>query len=875
MSDHLPDPRQMHQPPNPERLRIAPPADAVCASIRGFLRDFADGELDLEQRREVEEHVHGCHLCSVELSRAEHEVVRLKRGFEAIAADERTRVAPLGAGFAARVVDRLLLDETAVVPLVVPAVVPAAAAGDRPGDAGSDGAVAATPTRTPARSSASRASNQTPAVLFTVAALLFVVFGAIALFFDEDKAPSHSPRLVLTRASGARGPNGLLTLGDGLGEKQALAVDSHGLAEIDWHDDSSRAQPAATLKLDGQGSLRLEDGAPRLLAGTMRVQTNRPVTIPVGDGTNLQLGIGDYVIAADAAGPTENYGSDVENPLASAPADLRLEVEVLHGDSARIVGTQVENTLVQAGSVGVYESGTGTVVRSVGGQVATVDPIARGGATANPVQSQPTIAAFVHEPSGVPSVGAALGVAYAAHGTARYGSGTTNANGAFVASAEFGCDSDFMILKVEPAAPRLELGMRAPDAYRVVRQGAETRCAASLVLDVSPVLSGVVVDESGAARYGVRALPCIVDEIFGSVLPLTSRLAFTDEEGRYLIHQLPVSLPPHQFLAVVFAHPNLKVRVVPVPARGSAAALLPMPQVVMKGLQQVRLVHLPAFTTVHVLEDVDVLPHGALAWHRTFVTDGWGQVPIAAIGNSGDFWLRSGPEVSPVLQKFQYLDGGTIPRYEPSSLQLPLGDHYEVQTPLDGTDLLIPQTYRHQHFLSPLTSSAPTNRALQVVDALNRAVPDAQVFATAGSGPAGQAVPQFLGFTSAIGVASLDVVAGGGDLVVIAADGSSAFVTAPQQAFGITSVTLQGAGRVVVAPGLRPSGNLSDQFLPIRLERVGASISGLHAPLYRFACEATGWEVGGIPPGTYRAYPGDSASNRLIIVQPGGFATLQ
>lgn len=868
MSAPLPDPRQMHQPPDPERLRLAPPADGVCARIRGLLRDFADGELEPAPRREVEEHVHVCHACSVELSRAEHEVVRLARGFGSIAAEERARVAPLGPGFSARVVERLLLDDTSSVP----------ATADRLGaDRTTSGGVAvpAVAARASSRTPTPRVTRQTTAVLFAVAALFFVVFGAFALFFDEDKAPGHSPRLVLTRATGARGPNGWLTMGDGLGEKQALAVGSHGLAEIDWHDSSALAQPAATLKLDGQGSVRLEDGAPRLLAGTMRVQTNRPVTIPVGEGASVQLGIGDYVVAADAAAPAEDYVPDLENPLATAPVDLRIEVEVVHGDSARIVGTEVASAIVQQGSIGVFESGTGTVVRSVGGQVASVDPIARGGGSANPVQSQPTIAAFVHEPSGVPSVGAALGVAYAAHGAARYGAGTTNANGAFVASAEFGCDSDFMILKVEPAAPRLELGMRAPDAYRVVRQGAETRCAASLVLDVSPVLSGVVVDESGAARYGVRALPCIVDEVFGTVLPLTSRLAFTDEEGRYLIHQLPVSLPPHQFLAVVFAHPNLRVRVVPVPVRGSAAALLPMPQVVMKGLQQVRLVHLPAFTTVHVLEDIDVLPHGALAWHRTFVTDGWGQVPIAAIGNSSDFWLKTGPEVSPVLQKFQFLDGGPIPRYEPSSLQLPLGDHFEVQTPLDGTDLLIPQTYRHQHFLSPLTPGAPTNRALQVVDALNRTVPDAQVFATAGSGPSGQAVPQFLGFTSAIGVASLDVVAGGGDLVVITADGSSAFVTAPQQAFGITSVTLLSPGRVVVSAGLRPSGNFSDQFLPIRFERVGAAISGLHAPLYRFACEATGWEVGGIPPGTYRAYPGESGINRLIIVQPGGFATLQ
>jgi anti-sigma factor RsiW len=100
----------LHQPPNPEDLRRVPPANPTCARVRGLLRDFVDGDLARDLCVEVEEHAHRCRVCAVELSRAEHERLIVCRAFAALARGER----PLAPGFSARVVQRLVLDETSL-----------------------------------------------------------------------------------------------------------------------------------------------------------------------------------------------------------------------------------------------------------------------------------------------------------------------------------------------------------------------------------------------------------------------------------------------------------------------------------------------------------------------------------------------------------------------------------------------------------------------------------------------------------------------------------------------------------------------------------------------------------------------------------------
>ncbi|MGB3966202.1 MAG: hypothetical protein WBO45_05685, partial [Planctomycetota bacterium] len=102
--------RSLHQPPNPADLRRVPPTNPDCARVRGWLRDFVDQDLEPVHAAELEEHVHRCRVCAVELARAEHEVMRLRRLF--VGAGTGPTLPP---DFAARVVERLVLDETSLV----------------------------------------------------------------------------------------------------------------------------------------------------------------------------------------------------------------------------------------------------------------------------------------------------------------------------------------------------------------------------------------------------------------------------------------------------------------------------------------------------------------------------------------------------------------------------------------------------------------------------------------------------------------------------------------------------------------------------------------------------------------------------------------
>ncbi len=861
MSEQHPRPplrAPLHQPPNPADLRREPPANSDCARVRGLMRDFADGDLDAAARREVEEHAHRCHVCAVELSRAEHEVVRLRRAFAQMQDEESAAVPPLGRDFASRVVQRLVLDETSSFP--TEAVVAAVRVG-------------AARARAAARPAPARFA---PSVLLSVAAaLLVLVAGAAWWFGGDDRAPDRSARLVVTEARGAIGPNGRRWgVGDGLGEAQLLSVGAAGEAHLEWHDVSSGSQPAAMLELDGNASLMLQDGAPVLLNGTVRIETLRPVSLSVKDGALLQFGVGEYLVAADAVDTMLAEGAALQDPLASAPSDLRFELEVLSGESARITRSDIGPTLVAQGTVGVYGGGAVTTRPSLSGG-ANSEFAGRGPETTQVASAQPTISAFVNERSGVPSVGTTMLLAYAAHSAAHLGYGATNANGAFVLNTEFAAETDFAVMQATPPATRLELGLRAPDAYRLLRQGAEARCTSSILLDVSAPLSGTVVDEQGDPKLGARVVPCVVDELFGTLLPLLGRLAYTDQDGRFEIRQLPVQLPKHQYLALLLAYGGLQPVVVPVPVRGDIAALLPLGSLVLPPLRTIRLHQLPAHTTVTVLEEIDDLPRGSAAWQRTFTTDAYGRVSMAAVG-TGDLWVRVGSDANAILLRLvldEMGSGGGSPRYHPSSTVSPMASVFDPLSPLPGADVLLTSTFRHQVFQCAPVETA-SGLALRVVDSLDRAVPEAQVFAVTPTGPRGRAAARFLGFTSANGVMSLEAVSQGGDVVVIAPDGAASYVASPQQELLQVHVTVSGLGRVLVAPNLRPMGNAADRAVPVRLQSLGPVLPGLEVSLMRFACEASGWEVTGIPPGTYRVTVGEN-SPRMVIVSASGLGVVQ
>jgi hypothetical protein len=885
------DPRPpLHQPPNPDDLRRAPPAGPECARVRGLLRDFADGDLVRAEHRLVEEHVHACFACSVELSRAEHEVLRLKRGFASVAASRALQARGLPADFAQRLIDRIVdgssVDGSRSDGAPAGRRVDRAEADDFAAeDAGLGGARVARGgsrqwggQRGGARHPAigARSLRLRPTVLLACAAMVLACFGALAMWsLGAEREPDLSARLVVMSAKGAFGDAGRrLGIGDGLGEAQWLQVGAGGNAKFDWHDLSSNSQPAATLEMSGKGQLRLQKGAPLLLNGSVAIDTNRPVDIPVADGSHIQLGIGDYVIVAESPLLGDDYLAQLRDPMSSAPADLRIRVEVLRGDSAQIVRTEVGPTLVAAGSVGVYGGSSDVSVSPSGSQVAVAGGVQRGGpGVGSPTPLAPTLSASVYQRSGLPSVGTQVAAVYAANGATSLRVGVTNAYGSVVMNSDAPCDSEFAVLRAVPA--QLEYGVVAPDAFPLVRDGVHMRTQQDLVLDLAEPLHGTVVDDSGNARLGVRVLPCIVDELFDDVFAINADFDYvvTDEQGRFQVRRLPAALPHYQHLVLVLAHPELAPAVVPVPVRGGANALLPMAPIVMKGLTTVALHWLPIHSTVTIWEEVPVLPLGRAIWRRVFEADGEGKVLAAAVGG-GQMWWAVGGANEAIVHRMTADGTDAMPRFRPiHEVGVPQSVHFRSMQNVGGTDLFLASSFRHHRFDLPATGGSASSFTMVARDTLNRPVAHAQVFAVASTGPRGSVDARFLGLTSAQGVISLEPVRYEGDLVVVGPDGSLALASAPQQSFPRLDTRLAPTGRVLLAPSLRPDVATGQTVVSLRFRRLFSGLSGIGITSVRFASEATGWEFAGLAPGFYSVEV--NGQNRQLEVFEDGFTTLQ
>lgn len=868
MSDVRPT---MHQPPNPDDLRRAPPAGPECARVRGLLRDFADGDLPRSEHRQVEEHVHTCFTCSVELSRAEHEVLRLRRGFARIAAARTKAESGLPADFARRLVDRIVDDEPSHVGMGGAEVVRAVDA-DRAGVPERE-----LPARTPPVGIHQHGARHRSMFLLLSAALVLVCFGALAMWtLASDHEPDVSARLVVMRAKGAFGDAGRrLAIGDGLGESQWLKVGAGGSALFDWHDLSSGSQPAATLEMSGRGRLRLQRGAPLLLDGTVAIETNRSVDIPVADGSKVQLGIGDYVIIAESPLLADDYLAQLRDPMRSAPADLRIQIEVLRGDPAVIVRSDVGPTLVAAGSIGVYAGGSEALVVPSGTQVAAVDGARRAGPTVTPPPvSIPTLSTSVYQRSGLPSVGTLVAAVFAANGSTVMRASATNAYGSVVLSSEAPFEGDFAVLRAVPA--QAEYGVVAPDAFPLLREGAHVRTEQSLVLDLSEPLLGQVIDESGQPPQGVRVLPCIHDELFGDVFPINPETDFTvpDEQGRFRINRLPSTLPRYQHLVLVLVHPQFEPTVVPVPVRGGGNAAMPMPPIVLKSLATVKLHWLTPNSQVILWEELPVLQGGRAVYQRVFQADHLGKVHAARIGRGSLWWVVGAPG-NAIVHEMMFDGTEAEPRFRPRPVPgTPQAMQFRPLDNLPGTDLYLAQSFRHQRFDLPTATSAATGFTMVVRDGLERPVANAQVFAVTPTGPRVRAEARFLGLTSVQGVISIEPVRYEGDLVVIAPDGSIAFESQPQQSYPLRNAQLRASGRVLLGPSLRPDPATGPAVVAIHCRRQLEGMSGVEVTSVRFASEATGWEIAGIAPGFYFVQVGDQGP-RPLVVPEGGFEVLQ
>jgi len=890
----------LHQPPNPADLLRVPPETPRCAEIRGLLRDFADGDLEVAVVREVEEHVTGCRTCAIELARAEHELLRLRAVFGVLRReDARGGLGGVRPGFAARVVDRLVLDETSMVS--AEAVDRAVAAADRERAGGEDVGDPTSADReqgdrelvahrgrprpgsgltgggVDARvgSKAWWRSSVAPAMALLSAVFVFCALLVVTLWSAEGAGPQPVARLVVLDAAQTFDVRGRrLGAGSGVGEQQSLRVGRGGEARIDWHDLSSGPQPAATLQVRGEGLVRMENGAPVLWNGRLEVDTNREVSLPLGDGSRVQFGVGEYVVVAELAGvqdvdPDRTDGSS----LTSAPADLLVRVEVKSGQPASIVNVHGP-ALVARGQVGVYTTGSPVSVVSGGGVAVAGDGVPPTRETPGGLSTDAFVAGHVHERSGLPSAGSIVYYQFASSGAVQSGARVTGLDGGFLVNPDLPCTSDFAVVMAMPAELRRELGVLVPDAVQLVKNGSAAQFAAPLVLDLAAPLDGTVLDDLQQLRANVAVLPCVVDELFGGLFLLDAARSQTGVDGHFHLERLPANLPAHQSLVLLIVHPELDLAIVPVPARGGVLANAPLPTIQLQRLRTIRLEDLPHNANVEVFEIPDgggtILPTGSCLRRRVVHTDSSGRVLSFQVGY-GTLWVRLGSGQPAVVRKlgFENMSGG-VPNFEPQGAWRSMASLFRPQQPIVGTDVGIASSYRHQRFQAAPLVAAAENATLLVRDSLNRPVAGAQVFAVDPAGTPEFADVRFLGFTNSIGSISLEPVRDDGDLFVIAADGSVAHRAEPQASVGHLDLNLNQVGRVLLHPSLRPT----DGSHPVvaRFERLDESLPGLNPIAIRFASEATGWEFGNLVPGTYRVQ--HHGELHELVVPSGGFVEL-
>lgn len=866
----------LHQPPNPADLLRMPPESPRCAEIRGLLRDFADGDLEVAHVREVEEHVSGCRTCAIELARTEHELLRLRAVFGVIRReDARGAGGAVRPGFAKRVVDRLVLDETSMVS--AEAVERAVAAAGQQQVAPNQGRRMPKADQ-PVASTAWWRSPVAPVVAVLGAAFVFCVLLAVTVLTVEGSGPQPVARLVVLDAAHTFDVSGRrLGAGSGVGDAQSLRVGRGGEARIDWHDLSSGPQPAATLQVRGEGLVRMEHGGPVLWNGRLEVDTHREVSLPLADGSRVEFGVGEYVVVAELAGvqdvdPDRTDGSR----LTAAPPDLLVRVEVKSGQPASIVNLHGP-ALVARGQVGVYTTGTPVSVVSGGGGgglASAGDTLPRTPDNSGGLSTEAFVAGHVRERNGLPSAGSIVYCQFASNGSVQGGARVTGLDGGFQVNPDQPCTSDFAVVMAMPAELRRELGVLVPDAVPLVKNGNSAQFAAPLVFDLAAALDGTVLDDLQQLRANVQVLPCVVDELFGSLFLLEAARSQTGVDGHFHIERLPATLPPHQSLVLLMVHPELDLTIVAIPARGGLLANVPLPTISMQRMRTVRLEDLPHNANVEVFEVPDgggtVLPTGSCLRRRVVQTDSSGRVLSFQVGY-GTLWARLGSGQPAVVRKlgFENMSGG-VPNFEPQGAWRAMASVFRPQQPIAGTDVEISSGYRHQSFQAAPLVAASENATLLVRDSLNRPIAGAQVFAVDPAGTPEFADVRFLGFTNSIGSISLEPVRDDGDLFVIAADGSVVCRAEPQSVVGHLELNLRPVGRVLLHASLRPADGSA--LVVARFERIDESLPGLNPIAIRFASQATGWEFGDLVPGTYRVQ--HHGGLHELVVPSGGFVVL-
>ncbi|MEQ1630989.1 MAG: carboxypeptidase-like regulatory domain-containing protein, partial [Planctomycetota bacterium] len=835
------------------------------------LRDFADADLSPALHAEVESHVHACRACGLSLSRAEFEVLRLRRAF----GDGWVPAAPRS-GFARRTLARLLFEspelalEAAAAAEAAEAEAAAAARLDDDDDAvripiaRRDAPKIDLARRVVARASAELHADQKASIQRTRRWLVYAGLASVLLvaacgliWQSVVEVTAHVRLSVVTADQVWRSADGnLLCLGpgDGLSEGAVLRIDDEGALDAEWYDASVIGeQPAAQLRLRGGSDLHVEAQL-QLLHGSMEVLSQRPMSVLLGDGTIVELGAGLYHISA-----TEQMGP-YDDLLASA-GRLGVRVEVHRGEVARLDRESGNAAVISAGQVGRYSRGmTGIAVENQP-QPVGVGPLA-GSSVRNPAEpsEQPDLRGVVLDTFGAPVASASVRVSYPSVTGLVSRQLSTDASGVYELPAGSGVRPGYALLEVAPPEGRVDLAFLPEDARALsaVEDGGFE--LASATLGRSLLLRGRILGNYHE-RSHARVLPCLYDEALGQVWPWLDGAVTSDHDGRFVLSGLPTRLPPHQIACVIIyqSQGDVLFQAIPLPDSTAAAAsdlrvsLPPLRDLVLRGLP-------PSRSSV-VLEEVAGMPSGSAVRRHVVLADGSGVATGMRVGR-GRLWLETGTVVRPMLQPIANAGPGLADvageQLERSAALPP----FQVVPGIQGNSLEVAVQSR----FSDARVEPANGEEMRLQNLYGGQVPKVQVYSLkprAGGG----VHARFLGLSRPDGTLRVGLEVGETEILAFSGDGgvcarvNIASLRNPSRS-RLDPLRMPATGTAQLHEVLVPSVHtLMTVWQPLDVGHCGARPIG-----YRILCSADGWLARDLPAGDYQVLDEVGRSFRVQIL---------
>ncbi len=537
-----------HQAPDAADLQRHPPAGERCSWVRARLRDHADGDLEVRIRQTVDEHVHGCRDCALALSRAELEVVRIRKALR----EERAALADVPADLTKNVL--AAVGRTVVVGRDTPAdftqmvmervrrewrrpswrrrVVERVGRGPLMA-----AAAAVIVALTAIVATALLEGHHAQERRFEVAR----VDGPVWIKSERGERPVRAGEALTagTRVRAARGAAIELQLRDPELERSAVARPGGG-------------EPLARLVLDGAGEVSIgAAGGFGVGSGAVQLQTDSALAVALDGIAGVDVAPGRYdlsllTVRRFDGGP-------------SAGGTRRARVAVQAGE-ARIRRGAAAPVVVTVGRVARFDAASRIDVdialddallersRRAGRDLPTADAA---GERVDAPSSFDWMCRVLDGRTGKGVPDAEVHVVLSGGRSSRH---PTDSEGRFGFNAEV-AEGEVAVIEVTPPA-KSGLAAFGPLPRRLDLAVQARRELAPVVLSADVPVRGTVWTADHTLVAGAEVVPCLVDEAFGMLERYEALATTTGIDGRFELRGLPHGLAAHQALTLLVSAPG-------------------------------------------------------------------------------------------------------------------------------------------------------------------------------------------------------------------------------------------------------------------------------------------------------------------------------